>query len=149
MHYDIASGVNNIKTKLDLTKLLLLLVALALPATIILVNGRADANSNIPANAGSNGKVTLDTDIGAGINYGSGIPNGEWVVASNQGVELGLRTTDRTDGLLDVSGTNGNRIGVYNASTGFDGTTTNIELNGTTNGQLTFLVQKVMQLAKP
>lgn len=79
--------------------------------------------------ANSLGKTTLDTTVvdngGVEMLYGDGIPNGEWNTAEVQGIVLGLRATDRTDGLLDVTGTNGNRVGVYNASTGFDGTTSN------------------------
>lgn len=84
--------------------------------------------------AKSLGKTTLDTTVAADdpdeMNYGDGIPNGEWITAETQGIELGLRATDRTDGLLDVTGTNGNRVGVYEASTGFDtGTTDRAEWN--------------------
>lgn len=79
--------------------------------------------------AKSLGKTTLDTTVTADqadeMNYGDGIPNGEWVTTEIQGVVIGLRATDRTDGLLEVTGINGNRVGVYEAATGRDGTTTN------------------------
>lgn len=75
----------------------------------------------------SQGKTTLDTTVISDspneMNYGSGIPNGEWVTAEVQGVVIGLRATDRTDGSLDVTGANGNRVGVYEAATGLDGST--------------------------
>lgn len=83
------------------------------------------AKSKTSNSASTIGRVTFDTDIDAGINYGTGIPDGEWVVAESQGVQLGVRATDRTDGLLDVKGEKGNRVGIYEASTGFDGITTN------------------------
>ena len=73
--------------------------------------------------AGSLGKVTLDTEVindGDEMLYGDGIPTGQWVTAEVQGIVLGLRATDRKDGLLGVTGTNGNRVGVYEAATGFD-----------------------------
>lgn len=83
-----------------------------------------------PGKAGKSlGKVTLDTtvygDESGTMLYGSGIPNGQWVTAEVQGVVVGLRATDRTDGLLGIDGTSGDRVGVYHASTGFDGSTTN------------------------
>ncbi len=71
------------------------------------------------------GKTTLDTTVspvdGNEMDYGTGILNGEWVTAEVQGVVIGLRATNRFDGLLDVTGTKGNRVGVYEASTGLDG----------------------------
>lgn len=82
------------------------------------------ALSASPAAAGkgdkSVGKTTIDTAVDAGINYGTGIDNGEWVTAEIKGIEIGLRATDRTDGLLDVTRAKGNRVGVYEASTGLD-----------------------------
>lgn len=81
------------------------------------------------------GRMTIDTpasewssdtaaDPGAGIYPvgGSGQLNGEFVTAERNGIQLGLRATDRTDGLLDVSG---KKVGEYTAATGFDGSTTN------------------------
>lgn len=91
---------------------------------LTLIGGVASAGNN----AKSLGKTTLDTTVTASdeneMDYGDGISNGEWFTAEVQGVVIGLRATDRTDGLLDVTGGNGNRIGVYEASTGLDGTTT-------------------------
>ncbi len=82
--------------------------------------------------AGSLGKVTLDTEVindGDEMLYGDGIPTGQWVTAEVQGIVLGLRATDRKDGLLGVTGTNGNRVGVYEAATGFDADTDLAEWN--------------------
>lgn len=95
-----------------------IVVALAMSTiTTALAQGES-VNGNA---ANSLGKTTLDTEVSAGINYGSGIPNGNWVTAEIQGIELGLRATDRKDGMLPtVTGTNGNRVGVYEAATGFD-----------------------------
>lgn len=53
---------------------------------------------------------------------GNGQLNGDFVVAKGNDIEIALRVTDRTDGLLDVSG---NEVGRYEASTGYDGNTTN------------------------
>lgn len=108
---------------------LLISAGLAVAAPPASTGNQGHAGQATPASAAKSlGKVTLDTSVyddGAGImRYGSGIPNGEWVTAEVQGVEIGLRATDRTDGLLDVTGLNGNRVGVYDASTGFDGATT-------------------------
>ena len=101
-------------------------------ATVMSV-GTAQAKQSTDSNsARSLGKTTLDTTVAADgdeMLYGDGIPNGEWVTATKQGVEIGMRATDRTAGLLDVPGTNGNRVGVHEASTGFDGTTNRAEWN--------------------
>ena len=48
---------------------------------------------------------------------GSGQINGEFTVVRRNGIEIGLRATDRTDGLLTAFG---KRQGVYEAATGFD-----------------------------
>lgn len=104
-------------------------VALFAVASVLIVSSPVSAQPNVPANSGSLGEVTLDTVVNAGINYGTGISDGEWVVAETQGVQIGLRATNRTDGLLDVSGSRGNRVGVYEAETGFDGSTTRAEWN--------------------
>jgi len=53
---------------------------------------------------------------------GSGQLNGEFTIVQRDGVEIGLRATDRTDGLLTATG---KRKGVYMASTGFDNPPTN------------------------
>lgn len=99
-------------------------------AAAITLGAMAPAMAN---GAKSMGKTTLDTTVTADqadeMNYGDGIPNGEWVTAEVQGVVIGLRATDRTDGLLDVTGTKGDRVGVYDAATGFDGTTNRAEWN--------------------
>ena len=92
-------------------------------ATVMSV-GTAQAKQSIDSNsARSLGKTTLDTTVvadGDEMFYGDGIANGEWITATKQGVEIGMRATNRYDGLLDVTGTNGNRVGVYEASTGED-----------------------------
>lgn len=89
------------------------------------VAGTASAGQGQSDNAAKSlGKTTIDTDVydadGGEMLYGDGIPNGEWMTAEVQGVVLGLRATDRTDGTLDVSGEKGNRVGVYSASTGLE-----------------------------
>ena len=92
-------------------------------ATLMSV-GTAQAKQSTDSNsARSLGKTTLDTTVAADgdeMYYGDGIANGEWITATKQGVEIGMRATNRFDGLLDVAGTNGNRVGVYGASTGED-----------------------------
>lgn len=108
-----------------------MVVALAMSTMAAAIAQGQSGNGN---GAKSLGKTTLDTTVTADdpneMNYGDGIPNGEWVTAERQGVVIGLRATDRTDGLLDVTGTNGDRVGVYEASTGFDtGTTDRAEWN--------------------
>lgn len=69
------------------------------------------------SNAGSLGKVTLDTDVSS-WEIGSGNPNGEFITAENQGVQLGLRALERFEGLLAVTGDNGDRVAVYEAPAG-------------------------------
>lgn len=68
--------------------------------------------------AKSLGKITFDTEVSS-WDVGTGVDNGKFVTAEVQGVVLGFRATARKEGLLDVTGTNGNRVGVYEASTGF------------------------------
>ena len=48
---------------------------------------------------------------------GAGQLNGEFVLVTGGGIEIGLRATDRKDGLLPVTG---KKKGVYRASTGLD-----------------------------
>lgn len=48
---------------------------------------------------------------------GSGQLNGEFVIVQRDGIEIGLRITDRKDGLLTVSGKS---KGTYHAPTGLD-----------------------------
>lgn len=67
--------------------------------------------------ANSLGKTTLDTEVSS-WDVGSGQPNGEFVVAELQGVEIGLRAQERFVGPLDIAGTNGDRVGVYDAPIG-------------------------------
>ena len=53
---------------------------------------------------------------------GSGQLNGEFVIVMRDGMEIGFRATDRTDGLLTPTG---KRKGIYEASTGYDSGTMN------------------------
>lgn len=64
--------------------------------------------------AGSLGEVTLDTDVSE-WNVGSGQPNGQFITAEGQGVEIGLRAQERFGGLLGVTGDRGDRVAVYEA----------------------------------
>ncbi len=58
---------------------------------------------------------------------GGGQLNGEFTIVELDGIEIGLRATDRVDGLLTATGV---RKGVYMASTGFDtGTNDRAEWN--------------------
>lgn len=69
---------------------------------------------------------TSDTvlDIPGGIFPvgGGGQLNGEFTIVTRDGSEIGLRATDRVDGLLTATGM---RKGFYTASTGYDTGTTN------------------------
>lgn len=62
----------------------------------------------------------MDTVVSS-WDVGSGQSNGEFVVAELKGVEIGLRAQERFVGLLDVAGTNGDRVGVYDAPIGVSG----------------------------
>jgi hypothetical protein len=99
-------------------------VACATLLVTVMSVSSAQAKQNTDSNsAKSLGKTTLDTTVvadGDEMFYGDGISNGEWITATKQGVEIGMRATNRFDGLLDVTGTNGDRVGVYEASTGVD-----------------------------
>src|SRR5665811_476395 len=111
----------------------LLLVVVAM-MVIGLMAGPAMAKQVVEGYAANSlGKTTLDTTVYSSsdeeMDYGDGIPNGEWITAKTQGVEIGLRATDSTDGLLDVTGTKGNRVGVYEVSTGYDEDSTAAEWN--------------------
>ena len=48
---------------------------------------------------------------------GSGQLNGQFVIVQRDGIEIGLRATDRTDGLLTATG---EKKGIYLAATGYD-----------------------------
>lgn len=61
--------------------------------------------------------VMLDPGNGIFPIGGGGQLNGEFTLVERDGIQIGLRATDRTDGLLTASG---KRMGVYNAATGFD-----------------------------
>ena len=86
---------------------------------IVIAAGVVSAASNTPNNAGSLGKTTLDTEVGWII--GSGQFDGEFITAEQQGVVLGLRAQERFVGTLDVTGAQGNQVGVYEALTGSTG----------------------------
>lgn len=95
--------------------LLIILIAIGFNSGIV--------NAQYPtsgSSAKSLGKVTLGTDVSE-WNVGSGQFNGEFVVAEQQGIELGLRIQERFVGPLEVTGDNGNRVGVYHAVTGDTG----------------------------
>lgn len=69
------------------------------------------------SNAKSLGKVTLDTEVSS-WDIGDGNFNGEFITAEGQGVVIGLRAIERFVGLLGVTGDKGNRVAIYEASTG-------------------------------
>lgn len=71
--------------------------------------------------------ISLDPTSGIFPIGGAGQLNGEFTVARRDGIEIGLRISDRTDGLLQVEGT---KKGIYHAATGYDtGTTDRAEWN--------------------
>lgn len=80
--------------------------------------GEGQWQGNKANSAKSLGKITFNTEVSS-WDVGTGVDNGKFVTAEVQGVVLGFRATARKEGLLDVTGTNGNRVGVYEASTGF------------------------------
>lgn len=85
----------------------------------------AVALANYPtsgSNAGSLGKTTLDTEVGWVI--GSGQFDGEFITAESQGVVIGLRAQERFVGPIEVTGAQGDRVGVYEANTGKTGSAT-------------------------
>lgn len=95
-----------------------MVVALAL-GTMLTALAQGQATNGNAAN--SLGKTTLGTEVSS-WNVGSGQINGEFVTAELQGIEIGLRAQERFEGLgLLVGGTNGNRVGVYEADTGHTG----------------------------
>lgn len=75
------------------------------------------SSRTIGSEAGSLGKVTLDTDVSA-WEIGTGNPNGEFITAEGQGVVIGLRALERFVGLLGVTGDQGDRVAVYEAPAG-------------------------------
>lgn len=92
-------------------KQLIFLIIIGLLAMGIMA-GTALANK-----AGSLGKISVGTDVSE-WEIGSGQINGEFVVSEIQGIELGLRIQERFEGPITVIGDRGNRVGVYEASTG-------------------------------
>jgi hypothetical protein len=93
-----------------------MVIALAM-STVALAAAQGNVSSGNAAN--SLGKTTLDTEVGWLV--GSGQIDGEFVTAEVQGVVIGLRAQERFVGPLGVTGTNGNRVGVYEAFTGSTG----------------------------
>lgn len=91
-------------------------LAAALPLTIAAGQGKSSPGANA---ANSVGPTTLDTTVG--WEAGSGQFDGEFITAERQGVIIGLRAQQRFQGLLDVTGTDGDRVGVYEADTGSTG----------------------------
>lgn len=77
----------------------------------------SSGQQTVDSEAGSLGEVTLDTDVSE-WDVGTGNPNGEFIVAEAQGVELGLRAMERFEGLLGVTGDRGDRVAVYEAPAG-------------------------------
>ena len=92
-------------------KQLIFLIIIGLLAMGIMA-GTALANK-----AGSLGKITVGTDVSE-WNIGTGQLNGEFVVSEIQGIELGLRIQERFVGPITVICDCGDRVGVYEASTG-------------------------------
>jgi hypothetical protein len=78
---------------------------------------QGQSQQTVGTSAGSVGKVTLDTEVSQ-WDVGSGQFNGEFITAEGQGVVIGLRAQERFEGLLGVTGAQGNRVAVYEALTG-------------------------------
>ena len=102
---------------------------LQLLAVVVIVfgSGLAHAAPKTEISVGVNASiwdsaVALDIPNGIFPVRGSGQLNGEFTIAARDGIEIGLRATDRVDGLLTAAGT---KKGTYAASTGFDTGTTN------------------------
>ena len=96
-------------------------------AVSIVSGGFALANGGATIQVGVDASVwdsAVMEDAVAGIFPvgGSGQLNGEFTTAERDGVQIGLRATDRVDGLLLASG---KKKGLYVAKTGFDTGTTN------------------------
>lgn len=102
-------------------KTLFILLFMMVLLVLGLIGGPAMANDHTSrGEAGSLGKITVGTDVSE-WNVGSGQENGEFAVSELQGIELGLRAQERFVGPLEVTGDQGNRVGVYEASTGSTG----------------------------
>lgn len=104
------------------------LVSLTLGSFLVLALGACDETPTTPrtlslshqtvgSEAGSLGEVTVDTEVSS-WDVGTGNPNGEFITAEGQGVELGLRAMQRFVGLLGVTGDRGDRVAVYEAPVG-------------------------------
>lgn len=103
----------------------ILVMALAIALTVATLGAASAASGNGSPGGGdgakSLGETTLDTEVSE-WEIGDGQLNGEFLTAERQGVELGLRIQERFEGLgLLVGGTNGDRVGVYQAETGDTG----------------------------
>lgn len=63
--------------------------------------------------------VEQDDDAGIFPVGGSGQINGEFVLAERYGIQIGLRAQERFEGPLEATPAEGNKVGVYEANTGF------------------------------
>lgn len=86
-------------------------------STLTTPDAPSSGEQTLGSEAGSLGNVTLDTDVSE-WNVGSGQPNGQFITAEGQGVEIGLRAQERFEGLLGVTGDRGGRVAVYEAPAG-------------------------------
>lgn len=98
-------------------------VALAAIALVVILAGSVPASQPGEITVGDEVSVwdsALEKDLDAGINPvgGDGQLNGEFTIAERDGIQIALRATDRTDGLLEAT-RKGNK-GRYVAPTGFD-----------------------------
>lgn len=107
------------------------LIAIPLAVLLVMALGTqlagADPQVTSGNSANSLGKTTLDTEVGWDV--GSGQIDGEFITAEVQGMVIGLRAQERFVGPIPVSGESGNRIGVYQASTGDTGGDNNATWN--------------------
>ncbi len=78
-------------TGVPIKTLLVIVTAVALAMSVMVPAMAGQTTTGNAAN--SLGKTTLDTTVHADspdeMNYGDGIPNGQWVTAEIQGVEIG------------------------------------------------------------
>lgn len=86
-------------------------------STLTTPDAPSSSEQTVGTEAGSLGEVTLDTDVSE-WNVGSGQPNGQFITAEGQGVQIGLRAQERFEGLLGVTGDRGDRVAVYEAPAG-------------------------------
>lgn len=72
-------------------------------STLTTPDAPSSGEQTVGSEAGSLGNITLDTDVSE-WNVGSDQPNGQFITAEGQGVEIGLRAQERFEGLLGVTG---------------------------------------------